>query len=209
MASPPTVPKVLFVGHSHVKHLALFMNARPKFQNFGFDASVVVCDFLGIGGLKLKDLVRQSDKGSIIFDKIDSFKPDILVFWIGDNDITDTSIENLCLSFSQLISSVKLRFPALRKLVFLQLLPRYGNNAENYNIKAAEVMSQLVRRSRSTNNEDLWIKYCRFHFPCTHESRFVKQAKFFKKDGVHLTPAGNYKAYSGIKEVVIHSIKKF
>ena len=205
--------RIQFIGHSHARNLNDFIAAKPERCNFGFEPAKVNIDVFGIGGLKLDDFVgvaprfRPSRRGSEIFLRIDAFRPDFLVLLIGDNDVVDNSLAALDFKFNQLIALIRRRFPSVRQVILCQLLPRHGLAGTIYNDKAGVVNQRLLALSQ--NNDYVWIKICLFYFPQNDDRLFRQMARFYRRDGVHLTPAGYYKLYRALRAVVKNSLDRF
>ena len=213
MNGPRSRVRIQFLGHSHARNLAEFIASKPERRHFGFDEAKVNIDVFGMGGLKLDDFVgfaprfRPSRRGSEIFLRIDAFRPDFLVLLIGDNDVVENSLATLDFKFNQLIALIRRRFPSVRQVILSQLLPRYGLAGRLYNDKAGVVNQRLMTLSH--NNDYVWIKICLFYFPQNDDRLFRAMARFFRRDGVHLTPAGHYKLYRALRAVVANCLMRF
>ena len=185
-----------------------FLKKLPDRRHFGFDQTKVNIDVFGLGGLRLDDFVghapsfRPSRRGSEIFLRIDAFRPYFLVLLIGDNDVADNSLAALDVKFNQLIALIRRRFPSIRQVILCQLLPRHGLAGTIYNDKASVVNQRLIALSH--NNDYVWIKICLFYFPQNNERLFREMARWYRRDGVHLTPAGYYKLYRALRAVVVN-----
>ena len=126
-------------------------------------------------------------------DFMERFRPDVVMFMIGDNDITDYESRQLLSLYKALIEDWKRKFQ-LSRIVITQMLPRYGRAASfNYNPKSVDFNRSLLNLAR--NDSFLWFKFVRFCFPSENMSKFCSNRKFIDHKGVHLTPGGHYILY--------------
>ena len=77
--------KKLWVGYSLTRDLARFVQVHTP--NFNLPRYALDLQFLGIGGLKIKQLTSDH-----VISRIRTFQPATLVLTIGDNDLDHLSV---------------------------------------------------------------------------------------------------------------------
>ena len=139
---------------------------------------------------------------------MNSFEPQVLILFIGDNDIdSHTHGEEISSLLQSAISYLKRHFSFVLKIVISQILPRHANryvDAVRYNSQASFVNSDLLRWAKGRSARSYcYFQWCKFVFPSEDEECYKRMKRFYLRDGVHLTPAGYHKLFMATK----HSIK--
>ena len=209
---------VAVVGHSHIKRLKLLIDANPMLLSELEDAITVdkvETIFLGAGGVKIKHLFHShperlppsklsfhEDFGEILMSR-----PDCIIFSLGDNDINcATSAEEISSRLIALATMIQRRH-GVRHIIFSQILPRHGEQFDDYNIKAFDINNLLARESKL--QKGIFFQHLGFAFPS--ESRrgrkkftpFLATKKFYRTDGIHLNNEGYLLLLSKIKNSLI------
>ena len=134
---------------------------------------------------------------------METFSPQMLILMVGDNDIKDdSSSEEVSSHIKWVMSELKVNYPFLKSIVLTQILPRHHNrwvNMEIYNSQAMEINRQIKSFAE--------FKWAGFSFNDELE-KFNKQAKLFRKDGVHLLPKGYYVIYKQLRHMVVKHLKQ-
>lgn len=166
--SPPPQGGVVFVGSSSIVR----WNLPESFPELGARAIN-----RGFGGSLIADSVRYADRIVI------PYKPRIVVFYAGDNDIvTDETAEQIAAEFPRFVEKVHAALPAA-KIVFISIKPSIQRWA-------------AVDKGRAANA--IVKKYCEAHPNVTYLDIDPKMLgpdgkpnpAFLVEDGLHMTPAG-------------------
>ena len=210
--------RIGILGHSHVRRLNEFV--LPKYVNFGLDETKHTVKCLGVGGLKIRQLidpnVKHNDK---VHTFLATFQPQILMFCIGDNDIKqDSSAEEIINYLHATVTLLKSRFPCIEKIILCQLLPRHvkvglsnsKNNAQtnitnSYNVLACTINNEMLKLAERC--DQIIYLNCEFIFPSENPDKFLGMKRFYLDDGIHLNPPGYYQLFRQIKRALIKVIK--
>ena len=198
--------KILFLGHSLTKHLDSYIGQTRT--NWGFDKSVVDLQFIGVGGLRVCQLVTDTR----VF-WIKKFGPETICIQLGDNDILSSSDPQIVVNeLLQAARRLQDLIPTLKKIVFAKLMPRdtlKGNSSylfPEYNSLALRVNNLLHEALMEIPHVSLF----RMNWPFPQENlvRFQNLAdSCYASDGVHLNRYGLKKMAHGLRVVVINALK--
>ena len=201
--------QVLFLGHSHACCLEEFVNGiegqRKGRVNFNFPEALVRVTITGEGGMKLDHLVNHYTQ------YINEVRPHTLVLLIGDNDLKkDCTGEELALKMIAAATNFKKVCVSIQQIVFSQFLPHYQGawgDIGAYNSKALSANNTLLNEVKSDLYKDyMFFLRSGFDFPGTDQETYIKNKRFFRDDGVHLTPQGVYKLYRVLRSAVGNAI---
>lgn len=226
-ASKPTPKRLLFLGHSHVKHLSTFISRKSGYLNFGIAEEDLKVKFIGRSGGKSPHLLSSN-----VMSEIFSFSPGTIVIAIGDNEIlVSSSVEEIASKLVAAATVLKRLCPSVNNIIFSQLLPRYvgaRGDIDHYNLVAGQVNRFLSEEVQHYEYLDFF--HSNFCFPTNpsdsalttlksaltqaaevfpplpespRPSSYSIQAKYFKRDGVHLKPNGNYQLYKSLRHIAL------
>jgi len=164
--SPPAQQGVLFVGSSSIRFWDL-----PKY--------FPECKYInrGFGGSHIVDSIHFSDR--IIFN----YQPRTIVFYAGDNDITDgKSPEEVENDFRRLVEVVHKHLPKTR-IVFIAIKPSINRWKLADRMKAAnELIAAFCSSDDRLSFLDIWK-------PMLGKNGRPR-SELFVEDGLHLSHAG-------------------
>ena len=212
MSSPK---QCVFLGHSFTRRLGIYINeTRP---NFGFSRERIEVHFVGVGGLKINQLVNNEERLNLIRN----FHPQTLVLQIGDNDINPESIPHVIVEeMLSAASALRGLLPSVIKIVFVKIMPRnteWGTSRylfHGYNALAMEINGLLQDAiwEREIKNTILYrTDWC---FPQENEEKFANLIGLglgipssYDNDGVHLSPVGMRKLVYRLRQIVVWALK--
>lgn len=171
--APPPGGAVLFVGSSSI---------------VGWDLKKSFPDLTainrGFGGSQIADSVRYA--GRIVTP----YKPRVIVFYAGDNDIASgRPPERVAADFQAFVAKVRAALPKTR-IVFIAIKP---SNARWKLIDKIREANRLIRQSAAKEEGVEFVDV----EPVMLGPDGKPKAELFKKDGLHLNDEG-YKLWSGL-----------
>ena len=199
--------KYLIYGHSQAKRLDLYTKTSRKY-NFEIPISEAEVECVGISGLHAKDVLKGGKHYRTFDAKLRSFKPQILILCIGDNDISEETLSDEISSLVEvIITKIKKKYTFLEKILVSSILPRYENSHVNhlsYNEQAFQVNQKLC--AWAIKQKYSFFIWNPLPFPNQNMKKYQNfRRSNFLRDGVHLSPAGYFKMFRAIRRL----IKKF
>ena len=203
---------ILLFGHSQAARLSEYLRIKGV-TNFDMSRSMVDVRCEGSGGLKIRHLLNyDSEKGRYFENVMNSFEPQILILFVGDNDIdSHTDGEQISGLVQDAISALKEHFPFLLRIIISQILPRHSNryvDAVRYNSQASVVNSKLHEWAKVTARSYCYFQWCKFVFPSADREHYKRMKRFYLNDGVHLKPAGYHKLFMATKHTIKSVLKR-
>ena len=209
--------RVSMVGHSHVKHFHRYTrkygHIHDKIHNC-IDFDRLHLSFLGASGLKMKHLFARlpnnlsAEKQMFVlrFREILRSRPNAILLWMGDNDVSCHSVEELAFRIISVATLLQRSFH-VPHIILGQILPRYGVGVEEYNSKAKQVNEIVAAEVK--RHEGLFFQHHGFQFPGDKRRRrkkfcsYASANKFFQDDGVHLNKKGNLRLLKRVINTII------
>jgi lysophospholipase L1-like esterase len=173
LVNRPPQNGIVFVGSSSIVRWNLpesFPELGPKAINRGF------------GGSLIADSVRYADR------IVTPYKPRIVVFYAGDNDIvTDETAEQIAAEFPKFVDKVHSALPQTR-IIFVSIKPSIQRWAAVDKGRAANAIVKKYCESRPT------LTYLDIE-PQMLGADGKPRAELLVQDGLHMTPEG-YKIWN-------------
>ena len=206
---------ILILGHSHVRNLRKFVDQERLrdsrvVSNFGYaDVSI---HFLAKGGKTVRSSLQQDSR------EIERLRPNAIIVMLGDNDISEDSsgeeIGALLVTFASKLHSLAPR----ATIMLTSVLPRFEPKVLNQRGRkavAAEQYNGIAHASNlfmsdPTNRPDYCLFWWHSKFATkdaasgdiTQMPRYRK--RIVRRDGVHLTPVGNFDLYKSLIGAIGH-----
>ena len=202
----PDWERIAVVGHSFVRRLYDFTCRADseKTEDSQFNLRNTTVRWFFKGGLGASDVLPRWQR------QLADFKPQAVIFMIGDNDVErGVDIEGLA-GLIQAMASLLLseRF-GTRLVLVCQIMPRFESNVYRfesaYNTLAKDLNGALYESFSGSER----LRFRSHDFACipwTESELEEFPAKFIRHDGVHLSKYGNAKQYRSIK-FALHKLK--
>jgi lysophospholipase L1-like esterase len=179
-ASPPRLGSIVFVGSSSIR----------MWTTLGRDFPNVPVLNRGFGGSEAGDVARYAERIVV------PYKPPVVVFYAGDNDLAaGKTPAQVLAAFQSFVATIHRELPATR-VVFVSIKPSIARWAIVDKMRAA---NQLVRDYTRT---DPGLVYVDVFTPMLDASGEPRR-ELYLEDGLHMTPAG----YAIWRELIAPAIR--
>lgn len=189
--------KIAVTGHSFVRRFKEFLESDEKLD---LSLGLVGCDvkIIGEGGLtvprlnsKMHGFLNGEGRGT-----------ELLVVMIGDNDVGRRDPRQIAMDILEFVTRCRGSF-GVRKIVLMQLMPRYCRGRDFYNSIANQINSILEEESGTLQGVIFW-RHDFVAFPEENAAKFSQNKDLYLKDGIHLTRRGYAKLYKSVRDAIMH-----
>ena len=180
------VPKAMILGHSFVRRLRADLERHfDDRAKTNFNLKDVNVRLFGVGGRTVKT-IEQCDLANV-----SRFAPDVVILEIGTNDLCNEAPETVGSQIDELVELLLNHF-SVRVVGVCEVIRR----AEPVFNERVEVLNRYLRVVIDNPKVFVW----------RHKILDSPGHDFLLKDGVHLTPCGQYLLYRSYRGAILKAV---